>query len=493
MSLKVTKPLDIYCRVSAVRGRSGDSFQSIDVQEERCRALAKARGYRIGRIFVDTDKSGGTMDRPEFNVALQRIRDGVSGGIIVARMDRFSRTLAGAIETLEEIEGAGGYLIECDGDWDTSTPMGRFGRDLVIRLAQLYREQIAVQWVSAKTQAVSKGKHISRHVPPGYERNNGRLTPHPVHSRTVAEAFMLAASGAASCDVAAFLNEHGLPSGNNPQPNWVSCRIGRLLSNRVYLGEARASENIVKKDAHEPLVDSATWNRAQRKPRASRPSAAGIYLLSGLVRCACCRYTMRGQAASRWAVATYRCTRKSTSGVCQHPSSITMSKLDEIVYRAYAEHIFTRQHEPVKRDDSAALAALADAKQRLAEVEALRGTIREAAFATSMDDALAAVESAESQLASQQRPVPMPVVEMQADVARFAESGNALDSFTPEALSLLRRAIATDVQTVWVRPPARRSKSLDIAERVRVVFRGDGEDVELPSRGKSAVFAPYTW
>src|SRR5215471_7313470 len=135
---RIARPLDVYVRVSDTRGRSGESFISPRDQEERCRALAKARGYEIGEVFEELNVSGGSMNRPALNEALKRIRDGVSGGILVARIDRFSRTLKGAIETLEEIEAAGGYLIEVDGDWDTSTPMGRFGRDLLIRLAQLY-------------------------------------------------------------------------------------------------------------------------------------------------------------------------------------------------------------------------------------------------------------------------------------------------------------------------------------------------------------------
>src|SRR5262245_5606733 len=160
-------------RLSDTRGRSGDNFISPKDQEARCRGLALGRGYAVGEVFEELNVSGGSMNRPKLNLALQRIRDGLSGGIIVARMDRFSRTLNGAIETLQEIEDAGGFLIECEGDWDTSTPMGRFGRDLVLRLGQLYREQIADNWQTAKRHAVARGVHIAPRVPPGYKRNGG--------------------------------------------------------------------------------------------------------------------------------------------------------------------------------------------------------------------------------------------------------------------------------------------------------------------------------
>src|SRR5690348_16903897 len=120
---------DVYVRVSQTNGREGESFISPKLQEDRCRALIKVRGWRVGRVLVDLDQSGGTMDRPGLNEAIERMRTGDSCGIVVARIDRFSRTLKGALATIEAIEEAGGVLVECDGNWDTSTPMGRFGRD----------------------------------------------------------------------------------------------------------------------------------------------------------------------------------------------------------------------------------------------------------------------------------------------------------------------------------------------------------------------------
>src|SRR5712692_8857931 len=92
---KITRPLDLYVRVSRVGGREGDSFISPEVQEEKCQALAKARGLKVGQVFTDLDRSGGKMDRPQFKEALARIESGESGGIIVARIDRFARTLLG--------------------------------------------------------------------------------------------------------------------------------------------------------------------------------------------------------------------------------------------------------------------------------------------------------------------------------------------------------------------------------------------------------------
>lgn len=84
-------PLDGCIRVSHVGGRTGDRFQSPATQRDAIEGWAKAHGVTIGMIHEDLDVSGGTMDRPGMNLALARVRDGVSGGVIVSRLDRFAR------------------------------------------------------------------------------------------------------------------------------------------------------------------------------------------------------------------------------------------------------------------------------------------------------------------------------------------------------------------------------------------------------------------
>src|SRR5215217_3562852 len=106
----IAAPLDIYVRVSDVRGRAGDSFISPKDQEERCRALAASRGYKVGEVLTDLDVSGGKMKRPELDNAIARIEQGVSAGVIVAKLDRFARTLVGGLQTLEQINNLGGAV-----------------------------------------------------------------------------------------------------------------------------------------------------------------------------------------------------------------------------------------------------------------------------------------------------------------------------------------------------------------------------------------------
>src|ERR1700679_2733495 len=102
-----TLHLDAYIRVSKVAGRSGESFISPDVQRERIESWAKAHGHVLSWHEPELDVSGGTMNRPVFDLIMERVRAGQTNGVIVAKLDRFARTLVGALSILEEFERQG--------------------------------------------------------------------------------------------------------------------------------------------------------------------------------------------------------------------------------------------------------------------------------------------------------------------------------------------------------------------------------------------------
>src|SRR3954452_15777574 len=95
--------LDGYVRVSRVGGREGESFISPAVQREQIKRWASLRGVAIGKWHTDLDVSGGKLERPGLDAAMARIRAGKTGGLAVARLDRFSRAgVADALKVVEE-------------------------------------------------------------------------------------------------------------------------------------------------------------------------------------------------------------------------------------------------------------------------------------------------------------------------------------------------------------------------------------------------------
>jgi hypothetical protein len=308
----------------------------------------------------------------------------------------------------------------------------------------------------------------------------------------------MAARGVAPADIGRYLTEQRLPSGDNPNPVWRSSRIGRLLANRVYLGEARASGSIVKRDAHPPLTDEPTWLRAQRKPIA-QPLSTSTALLKVIVRCASFRHSMSHQKASKHAVATYRCSRSSSGTSCPHPSTISGEKLERIVLDAWIARVASKPDNPkASPDDTAALARLEDAKKALSEVESLRGELRPAAYAQALDSALANVEAAQEAVASvgawDERDAAQLANAVLPMIAEYEDEETGKRTpipFDEEGLRAAREALAREIAAVFIRPAARRSKSLPISDRVKIVWAGE-EELELPKRGTRSELPPYT-
>jgi site-specific DNA recombinase len=487
---RVTKPLDIYVRVSDVRGRSGDSFISPAEQEERCRAAVASRGLKIGQVFQELDVSGKSMERPELAKVRKRIEDGASGGVVVAKIDRLGRTIVGALEVIQEIDQAGGVIITAEGDFDTSTAVGELVLNVMLTLAQFELRRIRENWSAAQRRAVERGVHISRHAPPGYQRAaDGRLEPHPKHANTITEAYRLAAAGRTAAEIARYLNERELPSGDNEHAVWKSSRIKRLLANRVYLGEARYGE-ITNPQAHKPLVDGTTFLLAQRDKRRPAVSSDASYLLTGIVRCASCRHAMRPQAARGKTIATYRCATDTASGRCPHPSSISMQRLDDFVLEQFTLRALSEEGEPrEERDDSELRAVLEEAQGELEEVRALEGELRPAVYAQALNAALDKVEQAQEVLAKVGAFDDHDVALLANAALPLLDSGKQLD---PAGMKTVRSALGREIAAVFVRPAASRSKNLPVADRARIVWRGD-EELALPTRGTAFAPREYTW
>jgi hypothetical protein len=177
---------------------------------------------------------------------------------------------------------------------------------------------------------------------------------------------------------------------------WSANHAGKLLNYRTYLGEVRSGP-FVNAEAHPPLIDEATFQRVQRrrelKERAPRGKPS---LLTGLIVCGSCGNRLTRNLVGHHAV--YRC---SNGGACTERATITFAKVEPYVSAAALEYLgVARWEDRLPGEDRGAEleAAVRQAEAELAEVEALRGTLRPAALATALDAAMGAVEDARRHL-----------------------------------------------------------------------------------------------
>jgi DNA invertase Pin-like site-specific DNA recombinase len=488
---RTVKQLDAYIRVSRVAGRHGESFISPDVQRERILAYASARGFSIAETFTDLDVSGGKLKRPELEKALVRIDRGESGGIVVAKLDRFARSLAGALHVIERIKSAGGVILSAEGDFDTSTPVGKMVAQIMLTLGEYELDRIRDNWSTAQERAVRRGVHVASRTPTGYRRrSDGRLEPDADSAPVIRELFQRRAAGEGWTALSEFLDDSKV-SGPYDNVAWTPSATAKIIGNRVYLGEAR-SGRYVNREAHEPIVPRAEWEAAQSAPTGTTVGNGGA-LLAGIARCAGCRYvlkgdTMRGRNGGQLRI--YRCRGKHAAGRCSSPATIMARLIDPFVEQSFLAAI--GQNGPLA-EASMATAELEAAELRLRDVELELRTYLATNLATVIgtDAFVAGAESRQQAVDEAQRN--LHAAHERAELSGLiTTSGSMIDAWPTLTTAEKRSLLAAGLDAAFVRAVRGSGRSASVTDRVALLWRGQAPG-DLPGRGRRVPLAPFPW
>jgi DNA invertase Pin-like site-specific DNA recombinase len=335
-----TVRLDAYIRVSQVRGRTGPSFISPVQQRERIEAWMRAFGYECGEIYEELDASGAHADRPMLLEAIERIERGESDGLVVAKLDRFGRSLADGLRLIDRIRDGGGTFASVQDGFDLRTDTGRLVLRIMLSMAEYELDRVRGGWYDAKARAVMRGIHPAARTPFGYTREQRGTTPagapkyvgplllDPHAAPVVTELFRRRAHERASyTELARWLTARGIPTGAGRR-SWSMRGVKDIVRNRVYLGIAYSGD-VENREAHPPLTDHETWRSAQRYGHRTRPRSPHPSPLSGLMRCAGCRYVMRAERRSQARGEVWVFTCRSISGAhawtCERPARLTVT------------------------------------------------------------------------------------------------------------------------------------------------------------------------
>ncbi len=112
-----------YCRVSTDdQARSG---LGMSAQRKIIREACDRNDWNLVEIVADDGESGKSLDRRALMNALQAIADGQADGLIVAKLDRATRSVQDFAALLDWFLEADATFVACDLQIDTSTPGGR--------------------------------------------------------------------------------------------------------------------------------------------------------------------------------------------------------------------------------------------------------------------------------------------------------------------------------------------------------------------------------
>jgi DNA invertase Pin-like site-specific DNA recombinase len=493
MATKAGRPVAGYIRVSRIGGRSGEGYISPDEQRQQIEGYAKELGLSIApdAWADDQDYSGGNFDRPGWEGIVKRIESGELAGVIVLRVDRFARNVPdGAAQIRHIVDECHGIFGSAQERMDPATPSGRYMLQQFLNNAELQLNMLKGSWQTAKERAIKRGAHIGPtplgfgRVPKG-ELRSGCLLPLPEWKPIIRAIFRRAASVKSGNKMLAnFMNErYPRPDGRR----WTATTVGHVIANRVYLGEVAyrpRKENfvpLVNPDAHESMIDEATWLEAQRTPGTKRTNAGEVNLLSGLIRCAGCRYRM---SASRGGanVRVYRCIGDHGAGKCPEPPVIECERVERFVLGEVQDQWEARfavtlqgAERPADADDIAT--RLAEARGEL-EAFASDLTARRLlgdGYHAALEARARAVSAIEAQWAALDR-----------DRGHAAASEISWDSLDRGEL---RAVLAGALDAVYVR----RGRNVAVGDRACLVWTGELDD-DVPSRGKAVtVFRSFEW
>jgi DNA invertase Pin-like site-specific DNA recombinase len=397
---------------------------SFDEQRAAITAWADREGIELAPEIVERGVSGSRSWRErELGKAVEACEQGQAAGIIVAWQDRLSREngLATA-EVWQALERAGVRFVAVGDGIDTASGDHELLFSIKAAIARDQWKRYRANWLNARRNAIERGIHPSTYVAVGYRRNQieprvqgaaraswtreerwadpvvGQLVPGE-HAEHVRALFRLRAASGSWNECAKLMESRGVPN-RKGEPFWLLSAVQSIIRNPVYRGEAylrskgKQAGDFVNPEAHEPIVDTVLWQKAQPKQGKPRRSSEGA-LLAGILRCGCCGRKLSPSGGY------YRCRPRMVTGpACPAPAHAARVELEALVLRGFFDWIAYRPLAPAPPDlapleQAVALAKADEAKWKEA---AVAGSVAPEVVGPAYDAAKARREQAEQRL-----------------------------------------------------------------------------------------------
>ncbi len=218
-----------YVRVSTEE--QATSGVSLAAQAEKVRAYSALYDLDLVEMIEDPGASAKSLDRPGLTRALAALRRGEADGIVVAKLDRLTRSVGDMATLIRDYFGErrGRNLFSVADAIDTRSAAGRMVLNILVSVAQWEREAIGERTRDALRHKRDTGR-VYNHAPLGYSALDGRLVEVAEEMRAVAEIKRLAAAGASQRAICAALAAAGFKTkrGGSWRPSTVQAVLRRV-------------------------------------------------------------------------------------------------------------------------------------------------------------------------------------------------------------------------------------------------------------------------
>lgn len=314
----------IYRRFSSDEQEKGSS-DTLARQQERCEALAVARGWKVAETITDRGLSAfrGEHLRPDAGLGqfLERLRRGdfPTGTVLIAdNLSRLSRRpVDEAMAWIYEVTRAGVQIAIADtqevfqanpsmGDFLATSIKAAFSHEDSRRKSDMTRASKARLWKMAERKE-GRWTSLAGLLPSWLARTpaaDGFVVDED-RAATVRTIYQLSADGIGVNTITNMLNEQGIPPLTKPkvyktnEPKWGRSSVRQLLTSPIVEGDFRPKaggmfEGRVLHDFYPRIVDADLIARARleltarRKVRGKAASSGHANLFAGFTRCGVC-------------------------------------------------------------------------------------------------------------------------------------------------------------------------------------------------------------
>ena len=159
-STKRTLGVVAYLRVSTEE--QAVSGLGLAAQERAIRAECKRRGLPVVAVHTDAGLSGKTLTRPALTAALAALDSGEGSVLMVAKLDRLTRSVHDATGLMLAADRGGWGLVALDAPVDTTTPQGAAMAQVLAVFAELERRLIGERTKAALAVKRAQGVRLGR-------------------------------------------------------------------------------------------------------------------------------------------------------------------------------------------------------------------------------------------------------------------------------------------------------------------------------------------
>jgi DNA invertase Pin-like site-specific DNA recombinase len=217
-----------YVRVSTEE--QADSRAGIEAQRAAILAECKRRGWQLVELVEDAGYSAKDLRRPGIKAALEALERGDARALVVAKLDRLSRSMLDFTAVMAQAQKQGWALVALDCAVDTTTPAGEAMANVLATFAQFERRLIAQRTreaMSAKKASGDwrgeKGRKLGKAIPAG--------RPRMMPTAIVRRIERARANGKSLPAIAAALNADKVPTAQGGK-RWYPSTVRSVLVGR---------------------------------------------------------------------------------------------------------------------------------------------------------------------------------------------------------------------------------------------------------------------